>query len=183
MSEQKPLLLLDIDGVLNAFGQAAHIDSESSAPSQFKVAEAKGYMLFIHESVPESVAVLEEHFTVVWATMWQSDAHIFGRVAGFGTEWEFIDFYETNQHIANVGGGTFGGSGRGVGYYKWPGIVQFAGDRPFVWIDDDLEDWQHDWARNRTVDGVPTLFIQPNIFEGLTIDHVKQAIDFATTVT
>jgi hypothetical protein len=99
----------------------------------------------------------------VWATMWQERAALaFAPATGIGKGIErHIDF----DHYQRRNGQR---TGAGVGDYKHPGVVATVGRHPFVWIDDDLSDWQHGWARQRTESGLPTLLVQPSPAQGLT---------------
>ena len=106
--------------------------------------------------------------------MWQSGAYLFGQKAGFGVDWDYIDF---DSYRPQYGGKRM--TGNGVGTYKHPGIVDILGDRPGVWVDDDMTPYQKEWAQKRTEAGIPTLFIQPDPEFGMTREHVDQILDFA----
>lgn len=178
----KPLLLLDIDGVLNAYGRT-YLDADAAErqhDDKYYQAVAEGYLLFLHKNHAEYVEELESRFEVMWATMWQWRAPRFGEVAGYGQSWDFINFDLIRGRTAQSR--EIGMRGAGVGSYKWPGVLHTAADRPFVWIDDDLEPWQHAWAEERHRAGTGTLFIQPNIWEGLTREHVNTAVNFADSL-
>lgn len=185
--EQKPLLLMDIDGVLNAFGAWERTGQRKDrhgqwvptyrAPAHLRASAASGYQLLLNPSHPEWVEDLTVEFEPMWATMWQSRAWEFGEVAGFGVDWDWIDF-QAHRPTEVVGRMT----GLGVGTYKHPGIVATLGDRPGVWVDDDMTPFQHDWAARRTEAGIPTLFIQPKAFKGMTREHVDQILSFAESL-
>lgn len=181
----KPLFLLDIDGVLNLFD--AWVPSGPAywtvngirkqprvAPDHLRQARVQGYDLLLHPEHPEWVAEIEQHFEPVFATMWQSGAYLFGQKAGFGVDWDYIDF---DSYRPQYGGKRM--TGNGVGTYKHPGIVDILGDRPGVWVDDDMTPYQKEWAQKRTEAGIPTLFIQPDPEFGMTREHVDQILDFA----
>lgn len=169
----KPLLLLDIDGVLNAF-------AARRPDARYRRAEAEGYQLVLHVDHPQWIAQLEAVFAIVWATMWQDKAHSFGRVAGFGTAWDYLDF---DAHVADKAGRLRQMTGVRVGGYKWPAVLDVAAQgQPFVWIDDDLEDWQLSWAESRARSGSATLFLRPDSWIGMTREHVDAMLDFAATL-
>ena len=183
---EKPLLLIDIDGVLNLFD--AWVPSGPAywttngvrkqpkvAPAHLVETVAQGYSLLLNPDHPEMFEELAEMGELVWATMWQSSAYLFGQKAGFGVDWDYIDFdsYKTEYQY-----GTQRRIGNGVGTYKHPGIVDTLGDRPGVWVDDDMTPEQHAWAQRRTEAGIPTLFIQPDPQFGMTWEHFIQIVEF-----
>ena len=124
--------------------------------------------------------MLAEDFEIVWATMWQSSAWMFGEKAGFGEDWDYIDFdsYRTDY----LYGEPQQRIGNGVGNYKHPGIVDILADRPGIWVDDDMTPAQVEWAQMRTEAGIPTLFIQPDPEFGMTWEHVEQIVEFLADV-
>jgi hypothetical protein len=107
--------------------------------------------------------------------MWMERASEFGSVAGFGVDWPFIDFDAMRRTASR----SHLRIGAGVGSYKEPGIVATLGERPGIWIDDDMSDEQMDWARMRTEAGVPTLFLRPDPAEGMTRRHFDRVMAFA----
>jgi hypothetical protein len=191
---KQPLFLLDIDGVANIFDGWIPSDetepfiSKSGetkyrrrhvAPAHLREAWAAGYSLLLDPRHPEWIAEIEAAgFDSVWATMWQDRAATeFAPVAGFGSSWDHLDFHSFHQV------GEWRRTGAGVGSYKWPGITAVLGDdTPGIWVDDDMEPWQHAWAEARTERGIPTLFIQPETHRGMTRDHVNQVLAFARSL-
>lgn len=183
----KPILMLDIDGVANLFNAwiPDGIDFSRTRPrTKYRAPEglnrtfALGYELLLHPEHPEMIRQLEERFDFVWATMWMKNSYDFAEVAGFGHNWDYIDFdsfYTEEERFLHM-------RGKGVGPYKQPGIELVAGDEPAVWIDDDMTPAQHQWARQRDAAGFPTLFIQPDPEFGLTWDHVNELMAFADRV-
>jgi len=165
----KPIFLADVDGVLNAFRHRP-----GPGQPQYKWRRIQGYKIFFRpewvEWVDGLVAVSDEY----WASMWHSAAvDHFAPRTGIGTGiGRYIDF---DFHHERALGERTGG---GVGPYKHPGIVATVGDRPFVWIDDDIAEWQHHWAAQRNAGGIPTLLIQPDPAVGLTEEHVALAHQF-----
>lgn len=182
---QRPLLLVDIDGVLNIFDgwrQASWTDGRGRArrglvaPDHLRESEAAGYRLLLNPEHPEMFAMLERVFEVHWATMWTDRAWMFGEAAGFGRDWPFIEFddFRISSTLRRFR------IGAGVGDYKHPGIVAALGDRPGIWVDDDMSDRQLEWARERDVAGIPTLFIRPDPARGFTREDFERVLSFAS---
>ena len=189
-NSQRPLFLLDIDGVTNAFDGWVFAEDEwmtrtfdkpykrRVAPEGYRADNANGYNLLIPEGLPEWIAEIEDTgLDPVWATMWQKTATThFAPAAGFGHDWDYIDFHSFHQSGAWRSAGM---TGLGVGGYKAPGIESVAGDTPAIWIDDDLQPANYDWADRRNAAGIPTLLIQPDPRVGITREHVDQVLEFA----
>lgn len=163
MTNSKPMLLVDIDGVLNAF------DARGSTKGYART-QANGYRLTYRPEWAVWINKLSRLSDPIWATMWQENARSsFAPATGIGVGIkDHIDFRAHNRD------GFGRRTGWGVGGFKHPGVVATVGDRPFCWIDDDLEPWQYDWALERTESGIPTLLVQPNSAVGLTAGHVRQ---------
>jgi len=162
-----PLLLIDIDGVLNAF-DARRLDRH-----QHK-AQAGPYVVVLDRRHPAWFRTLAEHAELRWATMWQAQAATtFGSVAGIGTDWPYLDFDSVWLHR------TVGRTGVGVGGYKWP-LIEQCGEsaRPLVWIDDDMTDLHLAWARRRDAEGTPTLFVRPHPARGFTENQYAAVLSF-----
>jgi hypothetical protein len=175
------MLLLDVDGVLNAFGAWTRIDERLPlrgdnvrAPEGFRSQRVDGYHLLLNPEHASWVSELAQRFDMVWATMWQDRApSVLAPAVGFGADWPFIDFTRFQSHR------TTQRTGLGVGGYKFPGVVATVGERPMVWIDDDLEPAIYEWAAERDSSGVPTLLVQPFPDEGWTRAELDAVLAFA----
>jgi hypothetical protein len=168
--DSRPLVLVDIDGVLNAFNARwLSVDHH--------VAQAGAYGVVLDRRHPGWFRALADYAELRWATMWQAQAAPqFGRVAGIGTDWDFLDFDSVWERR------TVGRTGVGVGGYKWPLIIECGeADRALVWIDDDLTDQHLDWADDRAASGRPTLFVRPDPAKGFTEDQFDLVLEFVRT--
>jgi hypothetical protein len=181
---QRPLLLLDIDGVLNAFGAWRLVPGPTGRDGRYvppddgyRLVQANGWHLLIPTDAPRWVARLEAHLDIVWSTMWGSRAvEHFGPIAGFGTTWDWIDF------TAHAGGSLGERWGVGVGDHKHAGIVATAGTRPAAVVDDDLAPITRLWASAREDEGIPTMTVKPDPAVGLTGADVDALVEFALRV-
>jgi hypothetical protein len=184
MTVDRPLLLLDVDGVLNAFQAWELIDPEAPmlrgnvrAPHGWRHAQADGYQLLLNPEHADWVKRLSRQFEMVWATMWQQRAPLaLAPTVGFGADWPWIAF-DSYQHRA-----TSQRTGLGVGSYKFPGVVATVGNRPMVWVDDDLEPAIYEWAAERDAGGIPTLLVQPSPHEGWTPAELEAVLAFADSL-
>jgi hypothetical protein len=150
----RPLLFLDIDGVLNPF---------PDTPAGFEE-----YDFFPADDEPVRLAArhvdwlgeLVAVFDVVWASGWGEDAN---RVLSpfFGLpELPLVDLpaipFEPLEKV--------------------PGVALLAGDRPAAWVDDNLGPEALAWAEQRRA---PTLLVAVDSATGLTRAAVEQLLDWA----
>ena len=144
----KPLLFVDVDGVLSLFG----------------FAEIPGPLSWIdgvaHYIPPESgprLARLAERYELVWATGWEEKAN------------EYLPHllqlpFKDLPTLSFDGAAVFG-----TAHWKLGPIAAYAGERPLAWIDDSLDEECEEWARNRRA---PTLLVQTESPVGITDEHV-----------
>jgi hypothetical protein len=155
----RPLLLLDVDGVLNPYGF-------SRRPAGFT-----DHRLFPEDDEP--VLVNPEHgiwiselarvFEVTWATAWNDDANrLLAPLLGIAP-----------LAVLTMPPAPFEPSD------KVQIVSRLAQDRPAVWIDDLHTAKAHAWANNRAE---PTLLITIAPSIGLTRDSVDQALTWATNL-
>ncbi|MEO3974893.1 HAD domain-containing protein [Streptomyces sp. CAU 1734] len=148
--EQPPLLLLDVDGVLNPFAAAGcpdgyreHAFFPGEEPA-VRLCDAHGPWL----------AELGREFELVWATAWEDEANTFiTPVLGLPVL-PVVRFPPVPFDPAR----------------KVPAVDAFAGDRPAAWVDDAHTPEGVAWARSRTA---PTLLVPTDPARGLT----RKAVD------
>ena len=152
-NNQKPLLFVDIDGVLSLFG------FQSDRRPHGDVAERRGHRApdFGH-ALPSTCTDLAAPFDLVWCSGWEEKAneHLL-RALVLPTALPFLTF--TAQEGATR-------------HWKLAAIDAHAGDRPLAWIDDAHDDSCRAWASSRRA---PTLLVTTDPPAGLTGAHVAGA--------
>jgi hypothetical protein len=156
---QRPILFIDVDGVISLFGFAPEADS---LPGPLHWIDGVAHC--IPDYVGTRLVSLAESFELVWATGWEERA---------------------NEHLPYLLRLPFGDlptlsfDGRAVfgsAHWKVDAIDEYAGDRPAAWVDDNLDEVCIEWAEYRRA---PTLLVETNPAEGLTDEHVKRLLGWA----
>lgn len=155
-SPARPLLFLDVDGVLNPFpgcppGYREHaLFGEGSEP--VRLAEAHG----------EWLRELAGWYDLVWATGWGAEANRLCPFLGL-----------PELPVAELPPVPF------EPRIKVPAVAAFAGDRPAAWVDDIITEEARAWAEARAA---PTLLLQVEPSLGLTRSTVDALLSWALTV-
>lgn len=155
MPDQRPLLLLDVDGVLNPFaadGCPPGYQEFPFFPDEEPVWLCPGHADWLRE--------LAGHFEIVWVTAWGQEAnkHI-APVLGL-PRLPVIEFPPIPFHPRE----------------KVPAVASFVGEHPAAWIDDALTQEARDWAASRTS---PTLLVDIDAAIGLTRAAVDTSLRWA----
>lgn len=153
----KPILLLDVDGVLNAFGEDKPALEEVWMHGPYVISQPEGTRL--------RVAELSEVFDIVWTTAWEEQApeEWPAHLGGLGADWPYIAWrwpYDVR------------------GTWKLPDVVAWAEShakgRPLAWLDDDLWNDARAWAATRNELRAPTLLVTTIPHLGMTAtDHAE----------
>lgn len=145
----RPVLMVDIDGVISLFGgpgtgpdgpRAGSFHSIDGIP-HFLSADAAAHLL--------ELAIL---FDLVWASGWEekADEHL-PRLMGLPSGLPHLSFERS--------------VGRANAHWKLEAIERHAEGRALAWVDDALNDACRQWARDR---GAPTLLVETDPRRGLT---------------
>jgi|SRR5205809_828808 len=148
---ERPLLALDVDGVISLFGYQGHL---ADMPGRFHLINGMAHC--IPEGVGERLRRLAGHYEIIWATGWEDRANErLPEILGLPGELPFL---------------TFDGNARfGSAHWKIDAIDRYAGQRPLAWVDDCLDESCREWASGRAA---PTLLVSTEPDLGLTDAHV-----------
>jgi hypothetical protein len=161
----RPLLLLDVDGVLNPWLMR-------ELPEGYEWHEIGMFDVIL--AAWHGPAILElcqaSRLDLVWATTWEQDANLeIAPRIGLPTDLPWIPF-------EGDGADPF------IDTRKLPAVQRWARDRACVWVDDDLWPDAWLWATQRTEAGIPTLLVQPHPEQGLTRDQLATIASWAAGV-
>jgi hypothetical protein len=151
----KPLLFVDIDGVISLFG----------FPSDRRPAgtwlNVDGVLHLISATAAEHLLRLARTFELVWCSGWEdkADEHLV-HVLGLPARLPFLTF----------------GRPPSTAHWKLESVIEHAGERPAAWIDDAFDDECRAWAAGRDA---PTLLVATDPAVGLTAAHVETLEEWA----
>jgi hypothetical protein len=157
-SDRRPILLVDVDGVLNPY--AADVCPDGYREYDFLPRER----VFLSDRHGPMLTSLVRYFELVWATAWQDDAN---RLICPVLHLPVLPVIE----FPRVGGGQR--------LQKLPTVTRAVGDRPCAWIDDEHQPDHHEWARRREA---PTLIVDIDPREGLTSEAVQRLAAWGAAV-
>jgi hypothetical protein len=157
----RPLLMVDIDGVISLFAEGWQRDD-----AQGSFHSIEGIPHFLSATAAAHLLALREDFELVWASGWEERAdehlpHLLGLPAG-------LPFLRFERAV-----------GRSNAHWKLDAIERYAGARPLAWIDDALEQECHAWAAARSA---PTLLVQTEPGRGLTDQEAALLSDWARSL-
>jgi hypothetical protein len=148
----RPLLLIDVDGVISLFG------GFETRPSGVVPIQVEGIPHLLSRRAASALRELCSTFECVWCTGWEERAgeHLPGLLA-LPRGWPCITFPDRPEIAA---------------HWKLAGIDAHAGpDRPLAWVDDAHDEACREWARRRSA---PTLLLEIDPTVGLTEEHAAE---------
>lgn len=143
--DPRPLLLVDVDGVLNPW-QA--LRRPAGFTEHFFPGSPRVWLSAAHGELLNSLAGA---FELVWATAWEEDANTYLAPVLSLPPLPVIEFSGIQQ--------------RGLVFAKLPAVIAAVGDRPCAWIDDQHGAEHRAWAAGRQA---PTLILDIDPAVGLT---------------
>ncbi len=161
--ERRPLLLVDIDGVISLFGfeRGAH----PGAHPEGSFHSIDGIPHFLSAEAAEHLLALAPTFELAWASGWEEKAN------------EYLPHLLGLPRLPHL---SFERSvGQTNAHWKLDAIDAHAGLRALAWIDDAFNDACHAWARARAA---PTLLVETAPASGLTRREAQTLERWAQTL-
>jgi hypothetical protein len=158
-SAVRPLLLIDVDGVISLFG----FDPGRRPPGRLAMVDGLPHLLADHAG--DRLTRLARSFESVWCTGWEERAaeHLPGLLGLAGAPYPHLTFE-----------GFDGQPGR---HWKLDAIDAYAGDeRALAWVDDGHDERTREWADQRPG---PTLLVTTDPALGLTHEQVERLEEWA----
>jgi len=157
----RPLLLVDVDGVISLFG----FDPAQPPPGRYDLVDGIAHLL--SATAGGHLRRLQAAFDPVWCTGWEEKADEYLPLAlGLETRFPHVSFADARPLVD--------------GHWKLAAIDGYAGrHRPLAWIDDAHDERCHQWALER---GAPTLLVSTHPASGLTETHVEELLAWADQV-
>ena len=147
-SLDRPLLAVDIDGVISLFGF-------EERPAHTQVQLVDGVPHCISLPVGDRLLRLSEHFELVWASGWEDKANFYlPQLLGL-PELPHISFDVAARS--------------GAAHWKLAAMAAYGGERAIAWIDDNFDESCFEWAERREW---PTLLVPTEPHLGLEEGHV-----------
>ena len=145
----KPLLCVDIDGVISLFG---YDQPTEEAPGEFHLVD--GILHCISMATGPRLNRLSGSYDLVWASGWEDRAN---------------DYLPHILGVPKLPYLTFNGAIFGTAHWKLAPISAYAKQRPLAWIDDSFDPSCYEWAEERDA---PTLLVPTDPGIGLEEGHV-----------
>lgn len=157
----RPLLLIDVDGVLNPSMSNSEAKRRGFMTRHAHDSHGWRYRLFLHNDHGRWLKAMTDQFELVWATTWEHTANVaIGPKIGL-PELPVVEFDFVQDQDSKV-----------------PGIVRFTQGRPFVWLDDDATDYDRELLEQNP----KGLLIDIDHRVGLTPEHLEAARSWANAL-
>jgi hypothetical protein len=155
----RPLLLIDVDGVISLFG----FDPARPPDGRFQIVD--GIAHFLSTTAAGHLMELSRFYEPVWCTGWEEKADEYlPHALGLPGPWPYIELS--------------GIAGDGC-HWKLDAVERHAGrSRSLAWIDDGHDDRTGAWAAARPG---PTLLVTTDPAVGLTAEHVAALLQWAAS--
>jgi hypothetical protein len=155
----RPLLLIDVDGVISLFGFDHH------APPAGRYQLVDGIAHFLSETAGGHLRRLAEEFDLAWCTGWEEKANEYlPFVLGLAGPLPYVPFDD--------------GARPSDAHWKLGAIDRHVEpSRPLAWVDDAHDEACRAWAAGRAA---PTLLVTTDPAVGLTDAEVEALLEWAS---
>lgn len=165
--KMKPLLLLDVDGVFNPTASRRWLDQSDFRKRNTTVANGFTYPVWINRAHGKQILDLatDHDLELVWCTTWEHEAN---------------QFIGPRLGLPELPVIKFGWKGM---TWKFGAVLDYAGDRPLAWFDDDfqLHAQYRDWFLEVRGD-IPTLLHDVSAATGLVDEDFDTVAQWAATL-
>ena len=157
----RPLLLVDVDGVISLFGY------DHAAPPAGRYQLVDGITHFLSTTAGEHLRRLQDSFELAWCTGWEEKANDYLPLAlGLRGPFPHVEFDPADRPNR--------------AHWKLGGIDRHVDpSRPLAWLDDAHDDGCRSWAAARPG---PTLLVTTDPAVGLTEREAAQLLEWAELV-
>jgi hypothetical protein len=153
----RPLLAVDVDGVISLFGFEEPPDQSAA---RFELID--GIVHCISLAAGERLQRLSAHFDLFWATGWEDKAN---------------DYLPNMLGLPELPYTTFNGDARfGSAHWKLGPLDEYGKGRAMAWIDDNFDESCFRWAEERSE---PTLLVPTETHLGLEEAQVEALVLWA----
>jgi hypothetical protein len=177
----RPLLLVDIDGVISLFGGPPGASQTPAAAGGPSIAGSfhsiEGMPHFLSSTAAAHLLSLASSYELVWASGWEERAeeHL-PHLLGLPERLPFLRFPRDVSAAGSSGSGAAAAPRTTLAHWKLQSVDAYAGERPLAWIDDAFNDACHEWAAGRAA---ATLLVPTDPQKGLTSREARQLQEWA----
>jgi hypothetical protein len=177
-AQRKPLLLVDIDGVVSLFGGLDALGASPPHPPASPAQAAAGAIEgsfhaidgiphFLSSTAASHLLCLSRSFELVWASGWEEKANEYlPHLLGLPESLPFIPFSQRTPVSARAS----------HAHWKLESITAYVGQRALAWIDDAFNPACHRWASARPA---PTLLVSTAPEHGLRAREARTLLRWA----
>jgi hypothetical protein len=175
----KPLLLIDVDGVANAFGgpfaglpapdgyALYRLRERSFTDEQGRPWVQGGLRVWLNPDHGRMLLTLADRFELAWCTAWRESANEFiSPVLGL-PELPVVPLPGGWQTLADQ-------------HWKTPGVEEYAAGRALAWFDDEFKAADYEWSAKRTIDGAPTLLVPIDPLHGIRQGDIDTVAEWSS---